>query len=197
MNALLQQYSDIHTVLLGDARKDQTLIMLVTAQTYCNSWLCALAAPLLRYNIGILTSLSQASFSNLKVTVWLPTPLSLSTLIHPVGDSLYLSLSHLHCNFCLISLSLAPFFLLSAIVFQLGYKLRLMYALLCNRRWPLGEGAIRQKDNTLYLFLAYMFLMTGDLEFFPFLTLLLFIHEDTSGGSLDNELMEYSDIINL
>lgn len=195
MHALLQQYSDIHTVLLGDAHKDQTLIMLVTAQTHCNSWLCALAASLLRYNIGILPSLSlsQPSFSNLKVTVWLPTPLSLSTLIHPVGVSVYLSLSQLHCNFCLISLSLAPFFLLSATVFQLGYKLRLMYALLCNRGWPLRESAIRQKDNTLYLYLAYMFLM----KFFPFLTLLLFIHEDTSGGRLDNELMDYSDIINL
>lgn len=84
MHALLQQYSDIHTVLLGAAQKDQSLLMLVTAQTHCNSWLCALAASPLRDAIGILSSLSQPSVSNLKVTACAYS-LPLSTLIHPLG----------------------------------------------------------------------------------------------------------------
>lgn len=84
MHALLQQYPDIHTVLLGAAQKDQSLLMLVTAQTHYNSCLCDLAASPLRENIGILRFLSLARFSNLKVTACAYS-LSLPYPIHAVG----------------------------------------------------------------------------------------------------------------
>lgn len=88
----LQQYSDIQTVLLGYTQKDQSLLMLVTAQMHYNSCLCALAASPLRDIIGILPSPAQPSFSNLEVTACAYS-LPLSTPIHPVGYFLHLTLS--------------------------------------------------------------------------------------------------------
>lgn len=165
--------------------------MLVTAQAHCNSWLCALAVTLLRYDTGILPSVTTKLFltQGYFLTAY---SLSLSALFHTVGFSLHLYLSQLDCNFCKLSLLLAPFFLLSAIVFQLYYKLKFMYALL--RGWALGEGAIKQKDNTFRLFFAYMFLMTGDLQFFNSFLISLYC---CLFMNLDNELTECSVIINV
>ncbi len=184
MHALLQQYSDIHTVLLGAAQKDQSLLMLVTAQTHCNSWLCALAASPLRDTIDILPSLSRPSVPNLKVTAY---SLPLSTPIHPVGYLIHHSLSQSDSKFWQISLSLAPFFLISAIMVQLGYKLMLMFALLWSRRWSLGKDPIRQKDNTL----SYIFLMTGNVYFFLKRSIHLWCVCEYSAADWDQQLNMY------
>lgn len=112
----LQQQSDIQGVLLGAAQIDQSVLMLVTAHTHCNSWLCALAASPLRDNNGILSPLSKPCLSNLKVTACAYS-LPLSTLIHPVGYFPHLPLSLLQSN-CQFSLTLASFYLLPATVFQ-------------------------------------------------------------------------------
>lgn len=56
MHVLLQLHSDIHAVFWELALKDTGLLLLVTAQAPCNSWLCALDGSPLTDTVGVFSS---------------------------------------------------------------------------------------------------------------------------------------------
>ncbi len=70
-----------------------------------------------------------------------------------------------------------------------------MYAPLLNWGESQGKGPIRQKDNTLHLSLAYVFLMAWDLVI-SFSPLSQFIHKATSDRRLNMEAHEVPIVLN-